>query len=125
VPRADFVWWAEDTEYLHARTRGAGVKVRWERSARVLHQRVRWITAKPAWKYYYEARNTIYYRLRIQGPYRARWYRISRPLLKLLLHIALREHGKFDKFLGYSRGVRDGLTGRLGLRYQLEGSSGV
>jgi GT2 family glycosyltransferase len=119
LPRADFVWWAEDTEYLQWRPHHTGIRVEEDREARVLHQRVRWVTTKPAWKYYYEVRNTIYFRLYLQRKPYTRFKRMFRTLVKLLGHILTREEHKLAKLTAYFRGVFDGLTGRLGLRMAL------
>jgi GT2 family glycosyltransferase len=119
VPRADFVWWAEDTEYLQWRPHRHGVRVEEDAAARVLHDRVRWVGEKPAWKYYYEVRNTVFFRLYVQRkPYR-RFKWLARSLPKLLGQIVLREDHKMAKLAAYGRGLFDGLTGRLGLRMEL------
>ncbi len=66
VPREDFFWWAEDTEYLQWRVPCAGFQtVRCERSV-VEVSRTRADGSKPPWKYYYEARNQVYFRLHVQ-----------------------------------------------------------
>ncbi len=120
VPRADFVWWAEDTEYLQGRPHREAIRVEQEPTARVLHARVRWVGTKPAWKYYYEVRNSVFFRLYVQRkPYR-RFKWLSRTLPKLLGQIVLREDHKAAKLGAYGRGLFDGLTGRLGLRVSLE-----
>ena len=119
IPRADFVWWAEDTEYLQWRPHVAGMRVERHSDAQVVHQRVRWVATKPTWKIYYEVRNTVYFRLYIQRKPFRRFKWLSRSLAKLLGQIVLREDHKAAKLLAYFRGVFDGLTGRLGLRMAL------
>ena len=119
MPRADFVWWAEDTEYLQWRVHCAGLEPAHARSAVVLHDRVRDTATKPVWKVYYEVRNTVYFRLYVQRkPFRRfRW--LSRSLVKLMGQIVLREDRKLERLGAYGRGVFDGLTGRLGIRMPL------
>jgi GT2 family glycosyltransferase len=116
LPRADFVWWAEDTEYLQWRVYRAGITPAYESSALVEHRRVRTTPTKPAWKIYYEVRNTIFFRLYLQRKPFTRFKRMSRSLSKLLAQILVREDRKAVKFVAYWRGVFDGFTGRLGLR---------
>lgn len=119
VPRADFVWWAEDTEYLQWRPHREAIRVEQEPRARVLHARVRWVTTKPVWKYYYEVRNTVFFRLYVQRKPFRRFKWMTRTLVKLLGQIVLREDHKATKLLAYARGLLDGVTGRLGLRVPL------
>ena len=119
VPRADFVWWAEDTEYLQWRPHREAIRVEQEPAARVLHDRVRWVAEKPAWKYYYEVRNTVFFRLYVQRKPFRRFKWLSRTLVKLLGQIIVREDHKGAKLAAYGRGLVDGLTGRLGLRVAL------
>jgi GT2 family glycosyltransferase len=116
LPRADFVWWAEDTEYLQWRVYGAGIEPANEPCAVVEHRRVRITPTKPAWKIYYEVRNTIFFRLYLQRKPFRRFKRMSRSLSKLLAQILAREDHKAVKLVAYWRGVFDGLSGRLGLR---------
>jgi hypothetical protein len=119
LPRADFVWWAEDTEYLQWRVHAKGVHVDEEQRARVEHRRVRWVSSRPVWKIYYEVRNTVYFRLYVQRRPFTRFRRMSRSLAKLFGQIVTREDRKGRKLAAYARGLFDGLTGRLGLRMPL------
>ena len=120
VPREDFFWWAEDTEYLHYRIPVAGHLVSRADEARVLHGRVRAGTSKPAWKVYYEVRNSVYYRLWVQRRRGRRFYRLGRTLLRMLGGVLLREDDRPRKLWLYARGVFDGLLGRLGKRVPVE-----
>ena len=119
VPRAEFVWWAEDTEYLQWRVHVAGIRVEHEPDARVEHRRVRWVTTRPVWKVYYEVRNTVFFRLYVQRKPFTRFKRMFRTLAKLLGQIVTREDRKAAKLAAYARGLFDGFTGRLGLRMPL------
>lgn len=118
LPRADFVWWAEDTEYLHWRIPQAGVPVTRVADAVVLHGRVRRHGAKPAWKYYYETRNTVYFRLFVQRRRGRRFYRLARSLVRLAGG-ALRGPAPLRDAGMVGRGLVDGVLGRLGPRVPL------
>ena len=73
LPNADLFWWAEDTEYLRWRIPASGVPRQLVPEARVRHSRARTPAAhRPAWRYYYEARNTVYLRTRVPGGARCR-----------------------------------------------------
>lgn len=123
LPLADLVWWTEDTEYLHNRIRWAGYEsVRLE-DARVIHRQVRRLAAPPAWKTYYEVRNTIFLGLHRQ---QGRTENRHRPLVTMakatvrLTGRSLLQHGqRLDHLIAVCRGVIDGLFGRLGQRYLL------
>jgi GT2 family glycosyltransferase len=119
LPRADFVWWAEDTEYLQWRVARSGLQPVEVGDAVVVHLRVRGSSRRPAWKIYYEVRNTVFFRLYVQrAPFRRfRW--LFRSLAKLLGLIVVREDDKAAKLAAYGRGLFDGMTGRLGLRVPL------
>jgi rhamnopyranosyl-N-acetylglucosaminyl-diphospho-decaprenol beta-1,3/1,4-galactofuranosyltransferase len=120
LPREEFFWWAEDTEYLHFRIPMAGHPVLRASSARVLHGRVRAGRHKPPWKVYYEVRNSVYYRLRVQRRSGRRFYRLVRTLVRMLGRILLREDQRLIKLSMYGRGLMDGLLGRLGKRVPVE-----
>jgi len=117
VPRSDLFWWIEDTEYLQWRLpRLHGVPSCRCPTARVEHGLPSRHGPKPAWKYYYEVRNTLHYRLRIQD---TSWRRRGARMLVVTLRSsarALLEPGRLSKLRMVLRGVRDGLTGRLGKR---------
>lgn len=114
LPRADFFWWAEDTEYLHWRIPEHGYCVERIGPARVLHSRVRVNGEKPAWKVYYEVRNTVYYRLWIQRRRGRRFYRLGRSLIRLLGGVVVSKSDRTLKLYYFVRAIRDGLLGRLG-----------
>ena len=118
LPRADFVWWAEDTEYLQWRMNDAGVKVVREPAAVVEHHRVRTGSRKPAWKMYYEVRNTIVYRIYVQPWTRTHGRLLVKSLAKLFGQV-LTGGAVMTDLKAYARGVGDGVTKRLGLRVPL------
>lgn len=111
VPKEEFFWWAEDTEYLQWRIPRAGHQV-----VRVPGATMKHYWAKPrkraAWKYYYEIRNSVYYRLRIQPRTELKVLVVS--LLRTFVRILAIEDHKVMKLRLFLRGWRDGLAGRLG-----------
>jgi rhamnopyranosyl-N-acetylglucosaminyl-diphospho-decaprenol beta-1,3/1,4-galactofuranosyltransferase len=112
LPMRELFWWGEDTEYLWWRIPAAGIPFHRVEEARVLHLRVRATPRRPAWKYYYEARNTVFLRLRHR---RHRGFRrILRVLARLIGRIVLREDHRARKLALVARGVFDGVRGRLG-----------
>jgi GT2 family glycosyltransferase len=127
VPDAALFWWNEDTEYLQWRIPRAGFTVVRSEEARVAVSRSR-LTGKPAWKYYYEARNQVYYRVHTQRPRapkgtpvrrhltrRVRWWRATRSVSRLAVRAVVRESGDRKRKLAMVwRGTRDGIAGRLG-----------
>jgi GT2 family glycosyltransferase len=126
VPNADLFWWTEDTEYLQWRIPQAGNEVRWSDRPVIEVTRGRPDGSKPAWKYYYEVRNQIHHRLRVQQPgtakpvprhlrFRVRSWRAFRSTTRLGLRVVFREHDeKSRKFAMVLRGAADGVRGRLG-----------
>jgi GT2 family glycosyltransferase len=128
VPDAALFWWNEDTEYLQWRIPRAGFTVVRSEHARVDVSRTR-VTGKPPWKYYYEARNQVYYRVHTQRPRgpkggarvrrhltrRVRWWRATRSVSRLGARAVVRESGdRRAKLAMVWRGTRDGIAGRLG-----------
>ena len=125
VPDPTLFWWTEDTEYLQWRIPQAGFRVERCPEALVSVRRTRPDAAKPAWKYYYEARNQVYYRLVTQRPTsrpvpryltrRVRVGRAARSVGKLTVRAVLREHTqRGQKLAMVGRGIADGVRGRLG-----------
>jgi len=124
LPDASLFWWTEDTEYVQWRIPRAG----WHlvrSDARVDVGRTRVSASKPAWKYYYETRNQVHYRLHTQRvtdrplprhlKFRVRAWRAARAFTKLGSRALAREHsGRFGKFVMVIRGGIDGVCGRLG-----------
>lgn len=111
LPRAEMFWWAEDTEYLQFRLPHKGVVVVRAPEARVLYDLIRRVGGRPAWKYYYEVRNMIWFRLGVQRGAEA--WKLPRTVVGLLGSAILSE-GRGEKVRMYAKGVAHGLTGRLG-----------
>jgi GT2 family glycosyltransferase len=118
LPRADLVWWAEDTEYLQWRMQDAGVEVVHEPDAVVEHHRVRSTGRKPDWKVYYEVRNTIVYRVFVQQRTVHHFRLMFRSLAKLFGQV-VRGGARPGALRAYTRGVVDGCGRRLGMRVPL------
>src|SRR5581483_5095830 len=110
LPRAELFWWAEDTEYLLWRIPDLGYERRHCAGATVHHSRARGSARRPAWKYYYEARNSLYLRFRL----RRRPWKAIRAVLRLCAAIVLWEDHKVSKLAALGRGVVDAVAGRLG-----------
>jgi hypothetical protein len=117
LPMKELFWWAEDTEYCHWRIPQAGYTRRMARNAVVHHHAVRHGRGVPVWKYYYEARNMLYLHLHVM--HRVGWY--PRNLGRLVARAVLRERrGRLRRLWVIGRGLFDGLSGRLGIRYPVE-----
>jgi rhamnopyranosyl-N-acetylglucosaminyl-diphospho-decaprenol beta-1,3/1,4-galactofuranosyltransferase len=112
LPRPELVWWGEDTEYLMWRIPAAGYARQHCDAARVQHLMARATESRPGWKYYYEARNSVYLRLR----YRRHPFRLVRTIGRLLARVALHEDQRSRKLWLMARGTMDGFRGRLGMR---------
>ena len=93
--------------------------MRWEPSARVVHYGVRQTAHKPAWKYYYETRNSVYYRTHIQRGRRV--HRLGPYFARTMLRICLREDRRAEKLAVMGLGIFHGLLGRLGKRMPVTG----
>jgi GT2 family glycosyltransferase len=121
LPRADLVWWTEDTEYIRHRMDRAGVVTLTPSDAVVEHRRVRNAGPRPVWKVYYETRNTIYYRMSVQpGKLTFRTHRMLRALGRLLAQVVVEGDRRSLKLAAFARGVSDGLRRKLGLRVSLD-----
>jgi rhamnopyranosyl-N-acetylglucosaminyl-diphospho-decaprenol beta-1,3/1,4-galactofuranosyltransferase len=114
LPRAELFWWAEDTEYCHWRIPQAGFDRRVIEEAVVHHDAIRQGGSVPLWKYYYEARNMLYYHLHIMH----RVGRYPRNVSKLLGRAIFRpQNSRLQCWWAIARGLFDGAFGRLGIRY--------
>jgi rhamnopyranosyl-N-acetylglucosaminyl-diphospho-decaprenol beta-1,3/1,4-galactofuranosyltransferase len=115
LPREDFFWWAEDTEYLQHRMPRHGVHIGRSREAVVFHEPVRRAAGRTAWKTYYEVRNSVYYRLYVQRRWPIGPAKLIRALTIILLS-SLIQAGRREQLSMFRRGLIDGLLGRLGKR---------
>lgn len=118
LPRAELVWWVEDTEYLQWRLPRTGALQRRSATVCVVHGDARPDAVRPAWKTYYEVRNTVWYRLYVR---RSQRWRIGRVLVVTLAQSILTGPRRRARAWAWARGCIDGLRGRLGLRYPLPG----
>ena len=115
VPKEELFWWIEDTEYLQWRLPIIyGAQTIYAREAITQHTATR-PRHKPAWKYYYESRNTVYYRLYVQQKrYARRCRRLIKFVGKTWLRIIFVEDEKLKKSRYFLKGTWHGLKGRLG-----------
>lgn len=111
LPMAELFWWAEDTEYLQHRLPRKGVLVVRADEAVVKDDRVRRVGGRPAWKYYYEVRNMVWFRLSEQKG--SELYKLPRTMIRML-GSALMSEGRVSKTRMYATGLTHGLIGRLG-----------
>jgi GT2 family glycosyltransferase len=115
LPRADFFWWTEDTEYLMWRIPRAGYPLRFTRMVAIEHHKGRSDWGIPPWKYYYETRNSVYFHFHLRGG-RGRW---PRKLTMLTARAILRERDhRIRRLRMIGRGIRDGVSGNLGRRIE-------
>ena len=116
LPMEELFWWAEDTEYCHWRIPQAGFRRRVVDAAVVHHDAIRQGGDVPTWKYYYEARNMLYYHLHVMH----RVGRYPRNVSRLLGRALFRQRRhKLRCLAAVGRGLFDGAFGRLGLRYPI------
>jgi hypothetical protein len=88
--------------------------LRFVEAAVVHHDAIRQGGDLPAWKYYYEARNMLYYHWHI----RHRMGRYGRNLVRLVGRAVFRQRRHRLRCLAaVGRGLFDGAFGRLGIRY--------
>jgi GT2 family glycosyltransferase len=115
LPREDFFWWNEDSEYLMWRIPRAGYRLRFTQRVTVEHLKGRAEWGIPPWKYYYEARNMTYYSLYL----RRASDRLPIKLLRLTGRAVLKEKDqRCFRFGMIMRGIFDGIAGRLGRRVE-------
>ena len=116
LPMEELFWWAEDTEYTHWRIPKAGFPQHLVEDAVVRHDAIRQGGDVPTWKYYYEARNMLWYHLHIMkrvGRYpRNVSMLVGRAIFKQKTH-------RLECFRAIGKGLYDGARGRLGLRYPI------
>ena len=116
LPMEELFWWAEDTEYTHWRIPQAGFERCILEEAVVHHDAIRQGGDIPTWKYYYEARNMLYYHFHIMhkvGHY-------PKNVTRLILRVFLRQRkDRIGCLAAICRGLYDGAFGHLGIRYQV------
>lgn len=113
LPRPDLFWWAEDTEYLQYRLPRSGVAILHVPEARVPSDHLRRAGGRASWKYYYEVRNMIWYRVEVQRG--SSLHKLPRSLVKLF-GAALLSENRFDNLRLYAKGFAHGWVGRLGVQ---------
>jgi GT2 family glycosyltransferase len=117
LPMESLFWWAEDAEYCEWRIPQAGFPRRSIDEAVVHHDAIRQGGDIPAWKYYYESRNTLYFHLHIKR--QVDFY--PRKVTRFLLRALLRQRSHRIACAGaICRGLYDGAFGRLGIRYEVD-----
>jgi GT2 family glycosyltransferase len=117
LPMEELFWWAEDTEYCHWRIPKAGFPRRVIDEAVVRHDCIRQGGDVPTWKYYYEARNMLWYHLHIMR----RVGRYPRNVSMLIGRALFKQRKrKLECLAAIARGLYDGARGRLGLRFPIE-----
>ena len=116
LPNRDLFWWIEDTEYLQWRLpRVHGVLAHRCPDAHIEHGGGPRRSPRPPWIFYYEVRNTLWYRIYVQDTsWRRRGSRIAYVLVAALTRTLLHEDRKLLKLRLIARGIVDGLRGRLG-----------
>lgn len=112
LPLPELFWWAEDTEYLQFRLPRKGVQVRRVDRARVVYDLIRRVGGRPAWKYYYEVRNMIWFRVAVQRG--TELWKLPRSVVGLLVSAATSREEPLRKLRFWGRGVAHGFLGRLG-----------
>lgn len=114
-PLKELFFWAEDTEYLQGRiAQKFKYESLWVPQAKGVHFASRNLNYRKKWRYYYEIRNTVYYRLYVQEVTPARLFKLSRSWFKLFWVILAKDTDKMAKFEFFFRGTRDGLQKKLG-----------
>ena len=114
LPMEELFWWAEDTEYLEWRIPNAGFARHVVDEAVVHHDAIRQGVNIPTWKYYYEARNSLYYHLRIKR----KVGRFPKKIAGLVFRAVLRQkRNRIRSLEAICCGLYDGAVGRLGIRY--------
>jgi GT2 family glycosyltransferase len=115
LPRADLVWWIEDTEYLQRRVPASGVGEKRVRDVRITHGDARPEGVRPAWKTYYETRNTVWFWLYVR---RNGWWRFLRVVISLFVR-SVTGPDRAARMCACIVGCAHGLVGHLGQRWPL------
>lgn len=114
LPREEFFWWMEDTEYLHFRMRQYSQPVVRDEAARVVHLRARRVGTVPSWKLYYETRNSTYMRHYVIRRGKMAW---RGRIVRRFGYIVIKSPHRMIDFRAFFRGLHDGYRQRLGKRY--------
>jgi rhamnopyranosyl-N-acetylglucosaminyl-diphospho-decaprenol beta-1,3/1,4-galactofuranosyltransferase len=122
-PRTELFFWAEDTEYFY-RAQLAGFRRVRVPDARVRHHtKTRSRRSERTWRLYYEVRNTVHVRLGYRGPLWRRTWKLLPVVVGKPFAILAFEPGKRRALGLWWRGLRDGLSGRLGRVIEPEATS--
>ncbi len=115
VPDKELFFSKEDTEYLQWRLlKLHRVKAKFLENA-IIRYSVFDSEKRPAWKFYYQSRNSIYYRLWIQRPPKlGRYRKLLFSIIKMWFRIVVREDQKIKKSRLLLLGIAHGLRGRIG-----------
>ena len=118
LPREDYVWWSEDTEFLQYRLRDkGGLSNLRSQTARVSHWHAPRGGVTPDWKLYYEGRNATHLRLHLK---RYNYWRLFRLWTYVAKQAVSPPTGgsrlrRVDLAL---RGILHGIQGKLGRRVE-------
>lgn len=111
LPRREVVWWAEDSEYLQTRLTQCGFGLSYCDDAVVRHSMTRRSGPVPLWRLYYEARNSIWVRVRVRQQYAsARHMRRLARVLAMLAGRAVRHPRPVAASLAVLAGTLHGVT---------------
>lgn len=115
LPIKELFFWIEDTEYLQNRiSQQNKIQIEWIESAKGVHFTKR-NNRREAWRYYYEIRNTIYYRMYIQkGFVFRRMKKTTITWVKFFITICSHEKQKARKMKMFLLGSFHGITKKLG-----------
>lgn len=116
TPNPELFWWTEDTEYLQWRIPRAGFTSVVVPGAVVEHTGRR-SGSRPDWKLYYEARNTVAYRVRTQRLEHP--VKLVRIIAALTVRAVLDGPGRRRRLRLLLTALSDGARGRLGRRVGL------
>jgi hypothetical protein len=117
LPKRDFFFWIEDTEYFF-RLRRLGVRAIPVPEAHVSNRRpeARVPGERRTWRLYYEVRNTLVYRLLLKPLTPTGLWKALRVVAGKPVRILLTEPGKGASLKLWWWGVRDFALGRMGRR---------
>lgn len=113
LPLKELFFWVEDTEYIQYRIeQKLRCPIKWVTRAKAVHFTHIKRSRKP-WRFYYEIRNMIYYRLYIQsGKKMKRTKKIAKTTVKLFLLALISKNPKNVQY--FCKGFIDGIRGKIG-----------